>query len=374
MLEIFLQPEVQLVRTDQIDLSGYFAYLWILAFVFFIVVGVVVSRFFLRRIVAVRHATFQSHTILVTLPKFRHEEDSQRGPQKEQVQEAISAAESIFASIGGLRADRGISAWFFGRNDEIAFELLVEHKAIKFYVTLPRHMQTYIEQQISAAYPDAHLEVMEDFNLFTPTGIIVGSYLTFTRPYAFPIKTYRKMDSDPLNSLTNVLSKVPEGEAAAFQFVVRSSYKSWRHYGVDLATRMQQGVSLEDAIRGKKKHKKSFMDQLGLSSSQPKEQEPDYRLSPQEEEPEGFDSLTPAKYCSLLQSKLQLAQSSPWSQTLFPQLPRFAQYHCKAKLFGRALRLFPCLSADTAKYPGHIGLRCICRFLCRAFVALIFFP
>ncbi len=285
LFQIFLQPDAQLIRTDTIDFSVYLWLLWIPIAILFVVVAVYFSRWLLRRTIDASNATFKSKTLLVTLPKFRHEEESERGPQKEQVQEAISAAEAIFASIGGLKGQRGMGAWFIGRDDELAFEIVAEHKLIKFYVTIPVHMQSFVEQQISASYPDAFLEEVEDYNIFTPTGTILGSYLTFTRPNAFPIKTYRKLDQDPLNSITNVLSKIPEGDAAAFQFTVRSSYKQWRRYGVDLAKRMQQGVSMEDALRGKKKGQKSKLEQLGIASgNKEKEPEQEYRLSPQEEE------------------------------------------------------------------------------------------
>jgi hypothetical protein len=285
LFQIALQQDLQLIRIDTIDLSSYFWLFWIPIAVFVFIVAIFFLRWFLCRTIDASNATFKSKTLLITLPKFRREEESERGPQKEQVQEAISAAEAIFASIGGLKAQCGLLAWFIGRGDELAFEIIAEHKLIKFYVTIPVHMQSFVEQQLSAAYPDAFLEEVEDYNIFTPTGTILGSYVKFVRPNAFPIKTYRKLDQDPLNSITNVLSKIPEGDAAAFQFMVRSSRKRWRRYGVDLARRMQQGVSLEDALKGKKKGEKSKLEQLGVTSgNKNKEPELEYRLSPQEEE------------------------------------------------------------------------------------------
>ncbi|MBI5370122.1 type IV secretion system DNA-binding domain-containing protein [Candidatus Uhrbacteria bacterium] len=282
---LLYQTDVQEPLINAINLTDFFWLAWVILAVAALVGGLFVLRGILRRVFEARNATFNSKTLLITLPKFRREEESERGPQKEQVQETISAAEAIFASIGGLKAERGIKAWLLGRSDELAFEIVSEHKLIRFYVTIPKHMQSFVEQQISAAYPDAFLEEVEDFNIFTPTGTILGSHLGFSRPNAFPIKTYRKLDQDPLNSITNVLSKIPDGDAAAFQFVVRSSYKKWRSYGVDLAKRMQQGVSLEDALRGKKKGDKGTLEKWGISSgSQQKEPEQEYRLSPQEEE------------------------------------------------------------------------------------------
>jgi len=280
----FLQPDVQLIRTDTIPLSEYLFLIWIpIAIV--VVFGLVhLARHLAHTLRDARQATFESKTILITLPKFRHEGESERGPQKEQVQEAISAAEAVFAAIGGLKAEKGLKTWWFGRHDEASFEIIVEKKLIKFYLTIPVHMQTFVEQQLSAAYPDAYLEEVEDYNIFSPTSTILVSYLKFTRESAFPIKTYRKSDQDPLNSLTNVLTKVPEGDGAAFQFVVRSAPKSWRSQGVKLASLIQQGMTVADAMKGGKK-KGFFSELLAMfnTSSKPEEKK-DYRLSPQEEE------------------------------------------------------------------------------------------
>lgn len=273
IFQVFLQPEAQLVSVEIFNISDYLFLLWIPAVAAAIVALLFLIRFLLRKTHVARQATFQSKTILITLPKFRREEESARGPQKEEVHEAIAAAEAVFAAIGGLKAERGLKQWFFGRSDEVAFEIVVDHKLIRFYATVPIGMLDYVSQQISAAYPDAALDEVEDYNIFSSQSVIVGSYLKFGRENAFPIKTYRKQDKDPLNSLTNVLASVPEGDGAAYQFVVRSAYKTWRARGVDLASRMQQGISLSDALKGKKKSKKM--------EDKP---EREYRLSPQEEE------------------------------------------------------------------------------------------
>ncbi len=235
-------------------------------------------RFVLKRFATARHSIFKTTTLAITLPKFRREEESERGPQKEQVHEAIAAAETFFASIGGLKAERGMAAWWNGRQDEISFEIVVEKKLIHFYINVPDVLRTHLEQQLSAAYPDAYIEEVEDYNLFTPSSVILGSYLVFKRESAFPIKSYRKLDKDPLNALTNVLTTVPDGDAAAFQFVVRSSYAKWRKRGVGIASRMQQGMSLKDALRGKKAA--DYGELLGAK----KVEEKAYQLSPQEME------------------------------------------------------------------------------------------
>jgi len=115
----------------------------------FIVVGLTV--WLVRRRYRKNQAIFGTETLLVIVPKFRREEESERGPSKDQVIEAISAAESFFSAVGGLKAQKGFGAWLKGRTDEVSFEIVVEDKLIKFYVTVPRGMRSFLEQQLSAA-------------------------------------------------------------------------------------------------------------------------------------------------------------------------------------------------------------------------------
>lgn len=254
-----------------------------------VVAGLYAYRYILRNFTSVRGKTFSKIILQVTLPKFRHEEESQRGPQKEQVQEAIAAAETFFAALGGLKAEKGFHAWLHGRSDEFSLEIVVQKKLIKFFLVAPANLKEFAEQQISSAFPFAHVEEVEDYNIFHPKGTILGSYLAFKRESAFPIKTYKKLDKDPLNALTNVFSKLPEEDGAAFQFIVRSARPTWRERGIQIASRMQQGMKMQEAISGKKTDSKGFISEFatlsGIASKDEKAQEKkDHRLGPQEEE------------------------------------------------------------------------------------------
>ncbi len=274
--------------TMDISLDAYLPYVFDLFWGILIVLGLVGLLFVIRAIMQsrlhTRNSTFKSATLLITLPKFRHENESDRGESKDSVQESVSTAEMFFASVGGLTAQKGLKTWFFSRTDEFAFELIVEQKLIKFYVTVPNEFRVHLEQQLSSSYPDAHIEEIEDFNLFKPNSVILGSYMKLKRENAFPFKTFRKLDRDPLNALTNVLSKIPEDESAAFQFIVRSSPAKWRERGIAIASKMQQGMSMKEAISGHKKSKSTFLESAGFKAVDPAKEHKEYRLSPQEEE------------------------------------------------------------------------------------------
>jgi len=222
--------------------------------------------------------------VLVTLPKFKSQEETKQDSAQE-VQGQIDSAQTFFTSLGGMKPQKGWARWFLGRSDEMTFEIVLEEGLIKFYYSIPRKLQEFVEEQLFSQYPDAHIEILEDYNIFSPSGQIVGAYLTFKRPTVFPIKTYKKLDNDPLDALTNALSKIPEGSGVAIQYVVRSAQSDWRKRGLKIARDMQQGMKMEEAISGKKKGKGVAKELLGSGEkAEDKKPETQYRLSPLEEE------------------------------------------------------------------------------------------
>lgn len=311
----------------------YFGPLLLVALGVAILVGCLfLLRFFLRWRADQSAGTFDSVTILVTLPKFRREEDSERGGTKDQTDHVIAAAESFFSALGGLKAEHGLSHWFFGRHDRMAFEIVVYGKLIRFYITVPRELKDLVEQQLSSAYPDAFLEDVEDYNLFGPESVILGSYVTLKREEAFPIKTYRKLDKDPLGALTNVLAKIPEGEGAAFQFVVRPTSKHWRDRGIRIARNMKQGMSLSDALRGRKKaHGPGWAELGGITSPSKSAPEPEkeYRMSQLDEEAaKGLEEKASKGGLETCIRVIASAQTAVAAQTsLANMLNTFAQYN-----------------------------------------------
>ncbi len=251
--------------------------------VFFVAISVIRSVY-LRR--GRTSTAFAMKVLLVRVPKEVRKEDIEQNKSTQQIQELISVMETIFATLGALSPQKGFGAWLKGREDHFSFEIVSHKNKISFYVAVPGHQREFIEQQIHAQYPNASIDEIPDYNMFSATGVVIGSYLKFRRPSAFPVKTYRKLESDPLNSLTNALSKLEAGDGAAVQFVVRSAHGDWRKNGIRIAKAMQQGKKLKDVEGGQ--ILKSIGHEVGkaMSSSKPGEKKVDepYKLSPLEEE------------------------------------------------------------------------------------------
>jgi hypothetical protein len=229
--------------------------LLILAVILLAVIGVIAGGLlFLRAKLSKRsHARGGSDQLLtyrITIPKFKSEDDAKKDTGTAGVKEKIAAAESIFSALGGIKPQHGLKAWLYGRTDAVAFEIVAHEKLITFYVTAPRKVAEFFEQQLHAQYSDAYIEEVTDYNMFSPTGVVIGGYLTLKRQNAFPLKTYKEIEVDPLNALTNAISKVSEADGVAIQFIVRPAHHEWRSLGLKIVKHMQEGMSMEDALRG----------------------------------------------------------------------------------------------------------------------------
>ena len=288
MDEVFIQQNFisESVAYYNIDISGWLVFLFWLLAIFFILV---IARKILK-ILIFRSKYFNQAVFLVRLPKDRPKEKEREDDIKE-LREEIAKGETIFSSIGGLRAQRGLTAWFFGRSDNFSFEIVAVDKKICFYISSPRAMSRYIEQQIHAHYPEAVIEEVKDYNIFNSQSEIAAGWLRTRRSFIFPIKTYNKMEADPLNSIINVMSKLEKGEGLVVQYIVRSAKAAWHRKISKIVKEVGQGKSASEALRFNRVGKIiSAMGDLIKSAKPPtdvnrqKQLEPIKKLSAMEEE------------------------------------------------------------------------------------------
>ena len=254
--------------------------------IFLLIVAVFIIRFFVLGKNKVSKA-FKRNVLLVTVPKNTGEKQDDATPNLQQIQEKIGVMEALFSTIAGLKSEKGFKAWLFGHHDVFSFELVVLNGQIHFFIAVPAHLQQYLEEQINAQFTDAFVEELPDYNMFSSKGMIKGTMLGSKQSDFLPIKTYKKMDSDPLNAITNALSKIDEDDGAAIQIVVKSAKPDWRNLGIRVASKMQQGKkykqALQEARGGFGKLFRGFVKAAEVKS--PDQGQPDqYRLSPLEEE------------------------------------------------------------------------------------------
>ena len=220
-----------------------------LASLFGLWLGVQALRWWLHRRAKHRGA-FDAKILLVKVPKELRKEDAAQDKSQQQLQELIARMENVFATFGSLKPQEGLGAWLSGRSDHVSCEIVIDQEKILFYVVTPQKWQAFFEEQIHAQFPFASIDEANDYNIFSPTGVILATHLVLRRSSAFALKTYKKLDSDPMNTLTNALAKVEAGDGACIQLLMRPVDGGWRKYGVRIASQMQQGKKLSDVETG----------------------------------------------------------------------------------------------------------------------------
>ena len=118
----------------------------------------------------------------------------------------VALMEQFLASLKSLHAS-GIKTKFVGR-DYISFEYLAAEKEIYFYLVVPKKAKNLVEKQITSYYHDAIVDEVQEYNVFKGMTCMKAAELKLKKEYYLPIKTYQKLESDPINNITNALSKL----------------------------------------------------------------------------------------------------------------------------------------------------------------------
>lgn len=223
------------------------AWLVFLLWVFIVFIILLITKKVIK--IWAKNGKFFNNTIfLIRLPK----EGVKKNEAEDTVQrlhEEIAKGETIFSSIGGLKAQSTLKSWLFGRNDHFSFEIVAHEKKIYFYIVTPAKMARYIEQQIHAHYPAAVIEEVKDYNIFTSKGVVIGGVMKTRRSDFFPLKTYKKHEVDPMNSIINVLSKLDVDEGMVIQYIARSAKPAWHRKAGEVVKKVYSGKSMAEALK-----------------------------------------------------------------------------------------------------------------------------
>jgi len=169
--------------------------------------------------------------------------------KQETWKEEIGAMEQLLTSVAAIKENRGLLHRFLYDGPSISFEIAnsATNDEIIFFISIPRKFRESVEKQINSFFPNASLEKSKDFNIFFPGSVAESAILKLKEDYIFPIRTYEDLEVDPLNAITNALSKLDtEKEGAAIQIVLRPADAGWRTMGREIAHEMQQGKRLKD--------------------------------------------------------------------------------------------------------------------------------
>jgi len=189
---------------------------------------------------------------IIRVSKNEQPKEAEERKTQEMWKEEIGSMEQLLMSLSSIKDHNGfIKKLIFG-SPCISFEIAKSAKSeeIIFYIALPKRFRESIEKQIHSFFPNALLEKTKDYNIFSPGSITHASTIKLKNKFTLPVRTYENMEVDPLNAITNALSRLEtEKEGAAIQLVMRPAGAKWRSQGRRIAQEMQQGKRYSDASR-----------------------------------------------------------------------------------------------------------------------------
>ncbi len=215
----------------------------------FLIIGVVLIAIIVYLYLAIRRWYIRRHQVRITedwvmlkisVPKMSHaNEDDQR----KDFRETLAVVEPFYSSLDSLfkhELHKKLTA-----QDHISMEYIAKDGKIYFYVGCPKRIKDIIEKNLQAQYPDAHIEVAKDYSIFPnkPLQIAIKN-LGLNKNFIFPIKTYKTLEEDPLNAISNSLSKLQENEYAGVQILLRPTSGIWRVSAEKAAYNIQQGKNI----------------------------------------------------------------------------------------------------------------------------------
>ncbi len=147
------------------------------------------------------------------------------------------AMENIFSALHALYAtDTGFEDRYFKGSDLywLTCELVGYAGGVHFYIRCPKQHRNLVESSVYSEYPDAEIIDGEDYTQLMPDILpsavydIFGADLILSKPNPYPIRTYEFFEAnvdeqrlDPISAITEVMSRLKEGEAIWIQYLIK---------------------------------------------------------------------------------------------------------------------------------------------------------
>jgi len=145
---------------------------------------------------------------------------------KEDFKEIMSVAEQLYSGFSSMY-EKNWKTKILGQ-PRVSFEIIAKDGEILFYLGIPKNLKTFAEKQIHSFYPSAQIEINKNFKIFKTDSKVACGELQLNRRFIYPIKTYKQLESDPLNAVTNALSKLSKDDRADIQLILRPTSGDWR--------------------------------------------------------------------------------------------------------------------------------------------------
>lgn len=147
------------------------------------------------------------------------------------------AAEQLFASLHGILRDKQELKNSGGVQEHLSFEIVSTAGQIRFYVWVPKVLQSFVEGQIYSQYPTVQIYKMNEDYVDNREKYPI-SYMTelgLSDNEVLPIKTFDTFEVDPLAGITGTLAKLnpDHSEELWVQILTRPIPDDWHKKTTD---------------------------------------------------------------------------------------------------------------------------------------------
>ncbi|MBI5147988.1 MAG: hypothetical protein HZA37_02445 [Parcubacteria group bacterium] len=180
------------------------------------------------------------------------------------------AMEQIFAAAHATYSFgiKPFDKWWEGKiEDWTSFEIVGHSGGVYFFIRTAAKYRNLIESAVYSQYPDAEIRESDDYTDLFPSVLpnktydIWGCDFILARESAYPIRTYPYFEAtveeqrlDPVAAVTEVMSKLKEGETIWLQVLIRPTGDSWKKEGEEIVGKL---IGKKPAV------KSSFLSEVG---------------------------------------------------------------------------------------------------------------
>jgi hypothetical protein len=192
--------------------------------------------------------------IEVSVPKETAEQNQKDGGNNSssggQEKNTILAVGEQLYSVMRDYAKPEFTTWLTG-GDRFSLEIVCVDQVVKFWIACTYEAAHILERQVVAIYPKAHITRLSKIDFFKEKTVAYSQEIGLLNRHELPFKTYKLIDGDPLNTITNTLSGLSLEESVAIQLILVPAKDGWQKHPRHLAGKIQQGFNPNEILRKK---------------------------------------------------------------------------------------------------------------------------
>ena len=199
----------------------------------------------------------------IHLPPISDDIESGSRDARDLTEEIISQAQVMYNVIASTATSGFLSKVYSQRH--ISFEITAKGGLIHYFVVAPTVLTETIKQAVTAAYPTARLEEIEENNVFSEVGKIngtIGGEFSFKKGYENSIATFQESKRDSMRAIINALSVASKEDGIGIQILIRPANKNWAKKIEKVAKNIRDGKKTNGSVDGLMTNVNSILEML----------------------------------------------------------------------------------------------------------------